>query len=145
MEDTFTMKERPHRIKAKIKFEKKAESKDEMAKIVAGCLGKTVKKLMYSQMIESKLVAGKKGAQAAVSTSYGYASLRLAMKNLTKTNLTKREQTFLLRLVSSTLPTMEMVQAGRPANIYSPRCSDQSLLCCSCGALPCEAALALVK
>ena len=31
------------------------------------------------------------------------------MKTLTKTNLTKREQTFLLRLVSSTLPTMEMV------------------------------------
>ena len=107
------MKERPHQIKAKIKFEKKAESKDEMAKIVAGCLGKTVKKLMYSQMIESKLVAGKKGAQAAVSINYGYASLRLAMKNLTKTNLTKREQTFLLRLVSSTLPTMEMVYSWK--------------------------------
>ena len=73
MEDTFTMKEKPHRIKAKIKFEKKAESKDEMAKIVAGCLGKAMKKLMYSQMIESKLMAGKKGAQAAVSINYGYA------------------------------------------------------------------------
>tara|TARA_Y100000296_G_scaffold75801_1_gene95827 strand:- start:73 stop:1533 length:1461 start_codon:yes stop_codon:yes gene_type:complete len=115
MEDTFTMKERPHQIKAKIKFEKKTESKDDcMAKIVAGGLGKTVEKLMYSQMIESRLMEDsqhnvKTGTQASVSISYGYASLRLAIKKLVQTKLDKRDQTFLLRLVSSTLPTMEMV------------------------------------